>query len=239
MSLIASIDRRFYPGFQRNWDDKLFREHVLTHINSQTDVLDVGAGAGIVEEMNFRGLARRVCGIDLDPRVRENPYLDEGHVADAEHIPYPDASFDVVIADNVMEHINKPVEVLREIARVLRPGGKLLFKTPNRNHYMPLIARFTPYRFHGWINKLRGREVIDTFPTRYLCNSRRQIERVAPATGLNLIGLDFVEGRPEYMRLTACTYLIGLAYERLVNSSRLFKGLRVVMIATLMNPAEA
>lgn len=233
---ITFLDQRFYADFQSNWDDDLFRQRVLQFVDRQTDVLDLGAGAGIVQAMNFRGHARKVCGIDLDPRVLKNPYLDEGRVADARRIPYPDCSFDTVIADNVMEHLADPLDVFREIARVLRPSGRLIFKTPNRNHYMPFIARITPYRFHQWINKKRGRQTLDTFPTRYLCNSRRQISGLADSCGLEVQRIDFIEGRPEYLRLTALTYLFGIAYERLVNFSSSLSGLRIVIVATLLKP---
>lgn len=220
---VAFLDQRFYADFQSNWDDELFRGSILRFVNEQTDVLDIGAGAGIVQAMNFRGYARRVCGIDLDPRVLDNPYLDEARVGDARKIPYPDCSFDVVIADNVMEHLAKPLDVFREISRVLKPSGRLIFKTPNRNHYMPLIARVTPYRFHQWLNKKRGREALDTFPTEYLCNSREQISRIADSSGLEVQRIDFIEGRPEYLRLNALTYLFGIIYERLVNLSGSFE----------------
>ena len=62
-----------------------------------------------------------------------------------------------------MEHLEDPETVFGEINRVLKPGGIFLFKTPNRRHYMPLIAQLTPYRFHQFINKLRGRDSEDTF----------------------------------------------------------------------------
>lgn len=233
MGLVQSIDSRFYPQFERNWDDLLFREKLLAFIHPQAMVLDLGAGAGIVGAMNFRGLAARVCGVDLDPRVIENPYLDEGVVADAEKIPYPDGTFDLVFADNVMEHIDEPPQVFTEIARVLRPGGKLMFKTPNKTHYMPLIARLTPHQFHKWINSKRGRHEIDTFPTRYRCNAPTDVRDIAGRTGLAIDRIDLIEGRPEYLRVSVPTYLVGLAYERLVNTTDLFARLRILMIATL------
>jgi predicted nicotinamide N-methyase len=55
-------------------------------------VLDIGAGAGIVSQMNFKGLARRIHGIDPDPRVLENPYLNQASIGNAEHIPHEDKS---------------------------------------------------------------------------------------------------------------------------------------------------
>ncbi len=238
MGVIDQLDRHFYHGFERNWDDRLFREKLLGVITPQTNVLDLGAGAGIVEAMNFRDHAGRVCGIDLDPRVVDNPYLHEGLVADAGEIPYPDASFDVIFADNVMEHIDQPAEVFLEIARVLKPGGKFLFKTPNKNHYMPLIARLTPHGFHQWINRKRGRHETDTFPTRYKCNSPGDVRSIAQEAGLAVDEIDLIEGRPEYLRITAPTYLIGTAYERLVNSSDLFRKFRVLMIAQLSKQVD-
>jgi predicted RNA methylase len=87
MSLITKIDERFYPGSGRNWDDHIFRQRILSLTNADTEMLDLGAGAGIVDAMNFQGIARRVCGVDLDPRVTDNPFLDEGKVCDANSIP--------------------------------------------------------------------------------------------------------------------------------------------------------
>jgi SAM-dependent methyltransferase len=133
-TLIEKIDRSLYSNYARNWDDELFRQRILRYLTGDTVVLDFGAGAGIVPQMNFRGHARRLCGIDPDPRVADNPYLDEGQVGVGELIPYPDASFDVVFADNVLEHLPDPAAVFAEVARVLRPGGVFLGKTPNKWH---------------------------------------------------------------------------------------------------------
>ena len=152
-TLREKLDRALYPSYARNWDDQLFRERILQRLTPTAVILDLGAGAGIVQQMNFRGLAARVCGVDLDPRVIDNPMLDEGKIADAGGIPYPDATFDLVFADNVLEHLPDPLAVFRDIARVLKPGGVFLFKTPNKTHYMPTIARLTPHRFHQFVNR--------------------------------------------------------------------------------------
>lgn len=122
-SFTEKLDQALCPGFGRNWDDQLFRERILQHSTPTTVVLNVSAGAGIVQQMSFWELAARVCGVDLDPRVVDNPLLDEGKVADANGIPYPDATFDVVFADNVLEHLPDPLAVFREIARVLKQEG--------------------------------------------------------------------------------------------------------------------
>lgn len=236
--IIQFIDQYFYPDLQDNWDDQLFRERIMAKLKSDSVILDVGAGAGIVEAMNFRGQVARVCGIDLDPRVLDNEKLDEGRIANAGEIPFDDETFDVVFADNVMEHLGDPQTVFREINRVLKPGGVLLFKTPNRSHYMPLIARLTPHGFHQFVNRMRGRDAEDTFPTLYLANSELQVKDIAKASGFELDRLELVEGRPEYLRMFFVTYLFGVLYERLVNASESLSRFRILLIAVLRKPVS-
>lgn len=231
------LDQGHYREFENRWDDRLLREAVLRELDSTKDLLDLGAGAGIVPEMNFKGLARRVCGVDPDPRVAENPYLDEGRVGLGESIPYADASFDVVVSDNVLEHLDHPLDVFREVRRVLRPGGVFLAKTPNRWHYVALGATLTPHSFHRKFNEGRGRKSVDTFPTRYRANSRGQLVPLARDAGFDLASVEFFEGRPEYLRRWGLLYLMGAAYEMLVNSTRLFGPIRVILIAKLRKPS--
>lgn len=234
---VAWLDQKLYPGTSGHWDDELFREKVLEVLRPEHALLDLGAGAGIVPQMNFKGLCAHVCGLDPDERVRVNPHLDEGRVGVGETIPWPDGVFDVVTADNVLEHLDDPAAVLREIARVLKPGGTFLAKTPNRRHYMPVIARCTPHAFHAYINEKRGRQSVDTFPTRYRANTRGAITQLARGAGLDVERIDLFEHRPEYLRFNAATYLAGWAWERAVNHLPPLEGLRVLLIAKLRKPS--
>jgi SAM-dependent methyltransferase len=231
------MDSRLYSQFESNWDDSLFRKQISEVLRNEDHLLDLGAGAGIVAQMNFRGQAARVCGIDPDARVCFNPYLDEGKVAVGEDIPYEDAAFDVVIADNVLEHLERPQQVFREVTRVLKPGGFFLAKTPNKHHYMPLIARLTPLRFHQFVNRMRGRENVDTFPTRYRVNTPREIRSHAAKAGLIVREMRLVEGRPEYLRVLAAAYFFGWIYERLVNTLPGLASFRILLIISLQKPS--
>lgn len=237
--LVRLIDQRFYPGYGDNWDDELLRGEILRALGADSRVLDLGAGAGIVGQMNFAGKAARICGIDPDRSVLRNPHLDEAKIAGGESIPYEGASFDLVFADNVLEHLPDPAAVFREVARVLVPGGLFLVKTPNRRHYVSLIARSTPHSFHEWLNRKRGRAASDTFPTLYRANSAARLSRCARAAGLSIRRISFHEGRPEYLRLWGPTYLAGLLYERLVNAFGALAGFRVVIIGIFQKPRDA
>ncbi|MBM4224268.1 MAG: hypothetical protein FJ167_05650 [Gammaproteobacteria bacterium] len=61
---VKSLDVRWYPEFEPNWDNRLFRELLLRRIDRSKRVLDYGCGRGHVEEMNFRGIAEFVAGVD-------------------------------------------------------------------------------------------------------------------------------------------------------------------------------
>lgn len=237
--LTAWMDRKFYPRHDANWDDALFRDRILSHLNGRQTILDLGAGAGIVPQMNFRGKVARVCGVDPDPRVTSNPHLDEGRVGVGEQIPYADNQFDLVFADNVFEHLAEPVGVFQEVYRILKPGGCFLAKTPNRWHYVPLIASATPHWFHEWVNARRGRAHADSFPTLYRANTPRAIRRHARAAGLVVEETLLIEGRPEYLRRSAPAYLAGYCYERMVNLLPGLSGFRVLLMTTLRKPAAA
>jgi ubiquinone/menaquinone biosynthesis C-methylase UbiE len=226
------IDRIFYYNYKDNWDDKFFRDEILKKITKDSILLDLGAGAGIKPAINFKGVVQKVIGIDIDPRVVSNPYLDIGHVSNASKIPYPDSTFDIIFSDNVLEHFEYPEIIFREVYRVLKPGGFYLIKTPNKWHYIPIIAALTPYTFHKYINRIRGRRVSDTFPTFYRANSKSTLTKLAQNSSFSIDFVKQIEGRPEYFRSFGPAYLLGLFYERLVNSTSLFSGIRILLLAS-------
>jgi SAM-dependent methyltransferase len=234
--LVGWLDRTLYPHQSDHWDDEIFRERILSHLTPAARVLEVGAGAGRVSQMDFRGKAARVVGVDPDQVVLANPYLHEAHVADAERLPLADGSFDVVFSDNVFEHVARPDAIFAEVFRVLAPGGVFLMKTPNRWHYVTVIARLTPFWFHRFVNRLRGRDPEHTFPTLYRANSPRQARALGEGAGFRLLSVEVIEGRPEYLRLSAPSYVLGWLYERLVNSTPRLERFRVVLVAVFRKP---
>jgi hypothetical protein len=98
---------------------------------------------------------------------------------------------------------------------------------------MPTIARLTPHRFHNASTAFAVRAEADTFPTRYRANTYSEVRRLAVASGLTVERLDRIEGRPEYLRMTWPTYLLGAAYERLVNSWEGLAMFRVLLVGEL------
>ncbi len=212
--------RRFYP------DDRLsgtlaFYRWVRGATTPRTQLLNVGAGPPTGDATRIlKGEVARVVGIDIDPVVLDNPEMDEAHVIRGDVFPIPDASFDVAVADYVLEHVERPRILLSEVHRVLLPGGSFFFRTPNRLHYVALISRLTSHRFHLRVaNRARGlpSETHDPWPTFYRMNSAGRLARESQRAGFSTCELLAWEGEPFYLRFHTVPFLIGVAYERLVN----------------------
>jgi SAM-dependent methyltransferase len=230
-SVKTRLDAAWYPQCEDQWDARAFRQRVLAVIDSQTRMLDIGAGRGATPHMRYRGLVAEIVGVDVDAAGLENDQVDRAvHTPDGRLTELDADSFDVVISKDVLEHVDDPDTFFREVARVLKPGGLFLAKTPNSTHYVPIIARLTPLSLHKTFNKLRGRDVVDTFPTRYRANSRGALTRLARASGLEVVAVEFQEARPEYLRFHPLPYFLGMAYERTVNA------LKAVIYLTLRKP---
>src|ERR1700733_6190070 len=128
---------KYYPEF----DSSRFHELLDRNIGLSHSVLEIGAGSGKNHQNHFaiRGRAARYVGVDPEASVETNPYLDEGYRAKADSLPFADSSFDLVFHHLVAEHFESPFAANCEIARVLKPGGILLFLTPSRYYYACLL----------------------------------------------------------------------------------------------------
>ena len=96
--------------------------------------LDAGCGYGLFSEVAVKRGAT-VVSLDVGPRLVTRAMAraaSRGVVGDVCHLAVRDASFDVVIASEMVEHTEDPARAIEELARVLRPEGWLVLTTPNR-----------------------------------------------------------------------------------------------------------
>jgi SAM-dependent methyltransferase len=114
------------------------------------EVLEAGCGEGYGADL-IAGVARRVVAVDYDQaavaHVRSRYRRVEVMQANLADLPLPDASVDVVVNFQVIEHLWDQAQFVAECARVLRPSGLLMVSTPNRITFSP--GRDTPINpFH-------------------------------------------------------------------------------------------
>lgn len=123
------------------------------------DVLDVASGEGYGTAL-LSQVARTATGIEIDAQVvsaareefsRPNLRYEQG---DARLLPLQDSSVDVVVSFETLEHLSEQKQFLKEVRRVLKPGGLLIISTPDRDAYSPINT--PPNPFH--VKELTGAE---------------------------------------------------------------------------------
>ncbi len=143
---VKSLDAQIIEYMTRNEADMAFKKRVRTifeWINPQDDdlILDMPCGRGFYLNM-FRYVSScKLVGAELDWPVLRKAQMNIGHLPDIllnnaniYALPYADHTFDAVILSEILEHIENDVAGLREIFRVLKPGGVVAVTVPNANY---------------------------------------------------------------------------------------------------------
>jgi hypothetical protein len=102
-----------------------------------------------------------------------------------------------------------------------------------------LVARLIPHWFHCWIFARHGRFAQDVFPSRYRANTPHLLCEVARQAGFGVTEMELLEGPPWYLGWFWPAFMLGIAYERLVNRFEALAGLKVSMLATFEKPTGA
>lgn len=151
-----NTEQNLNSQFQRRRMDLTFllaREAIanMDSIN-KIEVLDLGCGQGHITEYlgkelgsaNFSGLDYSISAIEY---ARDNyPDIDFA-VGDASQTPYANDYFDLVICNNLLEHVSDPLLLLNQIKLICKPGGYVIITTPSR------------FRFENLLRIIRGKPV--------------------------------------------------------------------------------
>jgi SAM-dependent methyltransferase len=124
---------------------KFIREAVLKIEEERGSFADLGCGSGLIlcdvlkHKPGWSGQGLDISPAAIDDAERLSQYKQvaeraEFRVGDMAQLPYPDDTLDLVISSEVIEHAPDPQRVMREIARVLSPNGKLILTIPMESH---------------------------------------------------------------------------------------------------------
>jgi len=135
------------PAYERRYE-QIQREKyeiVTENLPRVSKVLDLGCGTGMLLDE----LARRsafVVGIDSSPEMLELARKRRGSaalvLADADHLPFTDRSFDAVVSVTLLQNMPNPAATVREVARVTKPGGIVIMTTLRHKHPLGELERW-------------------------------------------------------------------------------------------------
>jgi SAM-dependent methyltransferase len=155
---IHDLEITRHPVGSRGFFDDLDQYHFekLHHLPRLVDfagyggraVLEVGCGAAVDLARFARGGAR-TTGVDVAASAIELAkanFAQQGlagdfRVADGEHLPFPDGTFDLVYAHGVVQYTPNPQRLVDECRRVLKPGGQAIFQVYNRVSWLNALSR--------------------------------------------------------------------------------------------------
>jgi SAM-dependent methyltransferase len=220
---------RFYPetkfgGFTDIHWNVAFFNRVNSLLSSSYTVLDVGCGRGAYvddpvairrDPCILKGKVAKVIGIDVDAVAKNNACLDEFHLIEGDSWPIGESSIDLILCDCVLEHIENPDRFFFEACRVLKIGGYLCLRTPNRWSYVGLFATLIPNRHHSRVTSVvqDGRKGDDVFPTLYKCNSIVRIRKMMKKHGFDGVVYGY-EPDPSYLSFSRFAYWVGVLHQR-------------------------
>jgi SAM-dependent methyltransferase len=204
------MERAIVPG--RENPQNIYRLSVEKHLGIDTIWLDLGCGHKLLpptlpdSTRLQRGMVERcrfVCGIDGDTAsLKRNTILGNRASGDICSLPFRSGSFNLVTANMVVEHIENPPDILREIRRVLVPGGLLIIHTPNRKSYKIRLANAVPDRLKRLIIRhLQNRANEDVYPTHYRMNTLEEQERLARQNGFEVVESSMSQGPADSVML--------------------------------------
>jgi SAM-dependent methyltransferase len=228
--------RRFYGPSAEGGLERRFLAVIERLVRLGDRLLDAGCGSGRLFTYDLRGHASLIVGVDLTSDVGQNPNIDSPLRASLTALPFASETFDLIICKHVLEHLDQPESAFRELARILRPQGRLLILTPNRFHYVPLLAALLPRPFQRLVAGGRGLTPGEVHTTVYGANTPRRLRRLARQAGLRVAVLRLFETPPVYLAFHPLAFALGVAYERLVNRFEALAPLRVNLLAVLRKP---
>jgi SAM-dependent methyltransferase len=235
-TLTEKLRRRYFGDSPHPY--RTLEQELARRIRPDDVLLDAGCGRDAEILSRFTSNVKTAIGIDVVTFVPGNRSQKIRLVnADLEQIALRRESVDCAISRSVLEHVKNPSQVYNELYRILKPGGRFIFLTPNLWDYGAIASKLIPNSLHPWIvRKLEGREEDDTFPTYYRSNTPAAVRRLARDVGFAVEAVRFLGQYPSYCMCNPLLFLIGTAYEKLLARFQCLHRFRGWLLVVLVKP---
>ncbi|QSR86424.1 methyltransferase domain-containing protein [Candidatus Methylacidiphilum infernorum] len=158
-------------------------DRVIEEQGSKGNVIDFGAGQGTYTQRLFlSGRFEQVIALDLLPRPSTVSDSVQWIVQDLNQpTDLPGEAFDLIVAAEVIEHLENPRALAREWFRLLRPGGSLILTTPNNESWRAIASLIFKGHFSLFLDH--------SYPAHITALVRKDIERILSEAGFTMISL--------------------------------------------------
>jgi SAM-dependent methyltransferase len=212
--------REHYRSVRPGWSSsgEQFDGVVEAHLTADSVVLDLGCGRTGGMERFWR---KAKLAIGIDPDLESLAARGGGMAvlqAGGEHLPFADATFDIVVSVWVIEHLETPERVFAEVARITKPGGHFIFLTPNALNPLVFgnrVGQMAPWLQQQLVSNVYGRDKGDTFAVRYRANTTSRLRAIAAGSGFAVDELRVVAD-PTYVAFNALLFKAAVLGERML-----------------------
>lgn len=197
------------------YSQAIYEEVLNEHCEAGYSWLDLGCGHRLLppwrheQEKELTEKSKLVVGIDYEfLSLTKHKTIKNKVRGDITKLPFQDEAFDLITSNMVFEHLDNPELQLKEISRVLKKGGKLIFHTPNTLGYGTIMARITPEAIKAkLIFILEGRKAEDVFPTYFRINSPSRIRKLAKSSGFQILKIKMICSSAQFIVLPPLVFL--------------------------------
>jgi len=218
--LPEGLTEAYGEDYYKIWHEKQLRQRVklwrrrlklVKKFCKSGKLLDVGTGDGlflkVAKTANFE-----ICGIEISPaavRATKNLYDLDIHLTEIENADFEENSFDVITIWHVIEHVNNPIEALKKLYELSKPGAVVFVATPNLDkHVARLSYRLKsnkPYPFYS----LKGEQHLFHF-------KESTLKEIIKKAGFNIIytGADFAAISLKFKMLECASLILSSIFHR-------------------------
>ena len=218
--LLKQID----PSFRFSWE---VYDSILAELLTRDSVwLDGGCGKNLATEE--QAIPRFKIGVDTEIRSDVvHGFPNHYAAARLELLPFKDKTFNLITLANVAEHLEDPYIVLKEIHRILKPGGRILLETTNLRSPIIFLGNLLGKRLRLFImRKFMGAKESDIFPACHKLNTAKELKQMKDFT---LERINFVQDINRSNHLVFSFF----ALYYLSTKNRLLRGFQTNIIAVM------